>query len=565
MPSPQPDLSLLNLELRSLLAQAAQVANERGWHIYLVGGVIRDLLYFSHGLRNLTSLPREDAGMRTPAPNFTDIDLVVDSYHQTTKTGTGMEVAEALQLLHPTAHLEVHGDFQTAALSWHQDPLLGSLAVDIATARTESYPHPAANPVVATSSIYQDLQRRDFTINALALRLTPEIILLSAAVETAATRTKSAGADSENRDTIITEFGMVLPPFEGGQGGSPELGCLDSENKNNIITSFGITPEVSSEINLMKPNFLVLDFFGGWEDILNKQVRVLHSQSFIDDPTRIYRAVRFSVCLGFQIASQTEIYMRDSIASGVYEQLRSTQPKLPALQNRLKTEIKYIFQAPYYQTALKLLGNLQALKCLHPNLKLDPHLWRQVRLGDRLLKYLHQFLSQAASLNNPHYFPLPPDWLLRLEIIIASLPEGDRLAVANNLQLPIDSISRLQQLSLVESTIPLDSSQNLPIAVTNLAVSQLVGRLKYYECSLLFLTSIRGSQSWRRQVWQYLTVLRGVRSPLDGDDLKNLGYPPGKQYKIILEALTTATLDGIITDYQSAVIFLTANFPLFNP
>ena len=236
------------------------------------------------------------------------------------------------------------------------------------------------------------------------------------------------------------------------------------------------------------------------------------------------------------------------------------------LQNRLRTEIKYIFQAPYYQSALKLLGNLQALKCLHPNLELDPQLWRQVRLGDRLLQYLHQFLyqvsSQVSPQNNSYYFPLPPDWLLRLEVIIASLPESDRLAVANNLQLPTDSISRLQQLFLVESSIPPDSSEDLPVAVTNLAVSQRVERLKCYECSLLLITAIRSSQRWRRQFWQYLTVLRGVRSPIDGNDLKNLGYPPGKQYKIILEALTTATLDGVITGYQSAVDFLETNFPI---
>ena len=491
--SPQPDLSLLNPELRSLLSQAAQVADERGWHIYLVGGVIRDLLYFSHGLKNLCP-PTLGKGVGAFAPSFTDIDLVVDSYHQTSQAGTGVEIAQAMRSLHPEARLEIHGDFQTAALSWDKDLLLGSLSVDIATARTESYPYPAANPLVATSSIYQDLQRRDFTINALALRLTPEL-----------------------------------------------------------------------EVN----NSLILDFFGGWSDLLHKQLRVLHNKSFIDDPTRIYRAVRFAVRLGFRIEPQTKEYIRASIASGIYQQLQTTQSKIPALQNRLRTEIKYIFQAPYYQPALKLLGDLQAFTCLHPNLELDPLLWRQVRLGDRLLKYLHrylqQFLSPSLSPNNPLYFSLPPDWLLRLEVILSVLPVEERTWVANNLQLPPDSVSRLQQLNLVESSMTLDSPKDLSLAVTNLAVSQLVERLKYYECGLLLLIAIRSSRSWRRQIWQYLTVWRGVRSPLNGNDLKNLGYSPGKQYKIILEALTAATLDGLISDYQSAVIFLETNFPRDTP
>lgn len=494
MDSPQPDLSLLSPELRSLLCQAAQAANQRGWHLYLVGGVVRDLLYFSHGLKHDSPRPLEELGMRASVPSFTDIDLVVDSYHQTSQAATGVELAQELRLLHPKARLEIHGDFQTAALLWHKDPVLGSLGVDIATARTESYPYPAANPQVATSSIYHDLYRRDFTINTLALRLTPELEAM---------------------------------------------------------------------------NSLVLDFFEGWQDLLNKQVRVLHSHSFIDDPTRIYRAVRFAVRFGFKIEPQTEGYMRTSITSGIYQRSLSTQAKVPALQNRLKTEIKYLFQAPYYQAALKLLGNLQALQCLHPNLELDPHLWRQVRLGDRLLKYLHQFLNQSSPQSSPQSnvppLPLIPDWLLRLELILASLPINDRIQVANTLQLPLDSVSRLQQLDLVESSIIADVQGDLPRVVTNLAVSQLVNRLKCYESSLLLLTAIRSSQSWRRQVWQYLTIDYWVRSPLDGNDLKNLGYQPGKQYKIILETLTAATLDGVITDYQSAVIFLEANFPIFNP
>ena len=245
----------LNTELRNrlapqlwqLLTKASQAAEKRGWHLYLVGGAVRDLLLAEKAAGNLM---------------IKDIDLVVDGFHKSADVGAGVELAKALQQLYPTARLEIHGAFQTAALLWHKDPELDSLWVDIATARTEFYPYPAANPEVEASSIRQDLYRRDFTINAMALRLT-----------------------------------------------SPRAGEL-------------------------------LDFFGGLLDLQAKQIRVLHANSFIEDPTRIYRGVRFAVRFGFQIEPQTEDYIRYAINSGVYDRTTQENSKTPALQTRLKTELK---------------------------------------------------------------------------------------------------------------------------------------------------------------------------------------------------------------------------------
>ena len=526
------DLHLLSLGLRSLLFQAAQAAKLRGWHLYLVGGVVRDLLYFSHQLGN-PAIPQS-------APSFIDLDLVVDGYQDSGSVMAGVELAQSLHQIYPEAKLEIHGDFQTAALRWQGHPTLGSLEVDLATARTETYPYPAANPQVEASDLRADLYRRDFTINALALHLTPELLSVS--------------------------------------------GETQNENSFNY-----------PDKNLLGNSPLVLDLFGGWQDLLDRQIRVLHSQSFIDDPTRIYRAVRFAVRLGFTIEPQTEGYIHTSIASGVYQKSLATQPKAPALQGRLKTEIKYILQAPYRQPALQLLGKLGGLKCLHPDLELDRILSRQIRLGDRLLRLLHHHQNLNFSSNpdqhNPHQDPdqiivnshlLPTDWQLRLELIIAALPPSDRTKVAQNLQLPPDSIARLDSLANAETRLAINLNQtvnhgidrsidgNNPEAepntginlVTNLAVSSLVKRLEYYEIPLLLLVAIRGSAYGRRQVWQYFTLWSRVRSPLDGNHLKHLGYLPGRQYKVILEALLAATLDGLIIDYPSAVAFLKRHFPL---
>jgi tRNA nucleotidyltransferase (CCA-adding enzyme) len=444
-------------QLWNVLMAAAAQAEARGWQLYLVGGAVRDLF--------LANLAAFDEGLdEQPALFMPDIDLVVDGFHRAADQAAGVELARALQQQYPSVRLQVHGRFQTAALTWHNDPELNSLWIDIATARTEFYPYPAANPEVEASSIRQDLYRRDFAINAMAIRLT-----------------------------------------------APRTGE-------------------------------VLDFFGGLLDLQERFVRVLHANSFIEDPTRIYRAVRFAVRLGFQIDPQTEGYIRHAIASGVYHRIQSEMEKFPALQTRLKQELRYILEAPYWSKAIRLLDNLGAICCIHPDLQLTDRLWWQLRLIDRWLK---QFDTNHQM----------EHWLTLLEVLLASLKVSDRVKVAENLQLPADSIQRLQDLDEIQQHI----TTHLPNCDRPSQVYQL---LNPYDLSTLTLLAVTVPRPIRRQIWQYFTRLTPVKPPLNGNDLKALGYKPGRQFKPMLEALLAATLDGEVHDRTEAAHFLADRFPL---
>ncbi|MFH7029618.1 MAG: CBS domain-containing protein [Heteroscytonema crispum UTEX LB 1556] len=448
-------------QLWELLVKASREAEKRGWHLYLVGGAVRDLLLAEEAAANLL---------------IKDIDLVVDGFHQAADVGAGVELAKALQQLYPAARLDIHGAFQTAALLWHKDPEFNSLWVDIATARTEFYPYPAANPEVEASSIRQDLYRRDFTINAMALRLT----------------SPRAGV--------------------GAQHGVP-----------------------------------LLDFFGGLLDLQAKQIRVLHPNSFIEDPTRIYRGVRFAVRLGFQIEPQTEAYIRYAINSGVYDRTAQENSRTPALQTRLKAELKHILEAPYWKPALELLGNLGALQCIHPTLKLDEELLRQLRLLERCLR---RFDTQHTLIH----------WQMRLEAIAAHLAPEYRAKVAKNLQLQEDSIERLQKLASAQTEV-------ISLLPTFQRPSQVVQLLRRYDLPMLILIAVRcrdvacNISTIRRQIWQYLTVWANVQPILNGNDLRKLGYKPGPQYRQMLDDLLIATLDGVIKDKADAEDFLLQHYP----
>ncbi|NCJ05434.1 CBS domain-containing protein [Synechococcales cyanobacterium C] len=429
--------------LQQLLAVAAAQAEQRGWQLYLVGGAVRDLLL---------ATPAHPALLR-------EFDLVVDGADTPQGEGAGVELARSVLQHYPQAQLQIYGQFQTAALIWHGEAEMRSFSVDFATARSEFYPYPAANPEVAASSIRQDLYRRDFTINALAVRLT---------------RSKSH-----------------LP---GGE---------------------------------------LLDFFGGLGDLDARQIRVLHPNSFIEDPTRMFRAVRFATRLGFDLDPQTQAYMEHAIASGIYPQIRGTNGKAPALQSRLRNELKYILQLPQWPQALKRLADLGALSCLHPDLAIPHPWWRQVRLAQVWLQRFDPHGHQHQS------------WQLILELLLATLPAPDGLQVAQTLHLGESSQQHLAQFASQQTR--LEAALSHPQRP-----SQIVALLSSLDLGELILLAALSSLAVRREIWNYLEHWQRVKPLLNGKDLIQMGYTPGPAFKDLLAQILAATLDREIQTQAQA-------------
>ncbi|MEE8277806.1 MAG: polya polymerase, partial [Thermoanaerobaculia bacterium] len=130
---------VLATPLGERLTLAAEIAGQRGTRVYLVGGAVRDL-YLTGEIR--------------------DLDLLVAS----DGVSFAGEMARRLD-----GRLEVHREFLTAEIVDRQ-----GARIDLVSARTETYPEPAALPVVAPGRVEEDLARRDFTVNALAVSLDPE-------------------------------------------------------------------------------------------------------------------------------------------------------------------------------------------------------------------------------------------------------------------------------------------------------------------------------------------------------------------------------------------------------
>ncbi len=212
------------VSLRTVVDAALRVAEARGERIVIVGGFVRDLL------------------MRRPVGDY-DLDVVIE--------GDGLAFSKALQGEIGGERRE-HVSFLTSKLfspfraEGGEPPYLSE--VDVATARSETYARPGALPVVTPTSIENDLWRRDFSSNALAL---------------------------------------PLAAYRG---------------------------LVSRELSLEDVAKQVIDPCGGLPDIKGATLRILHPQSFIDDPTRLFRAVRYVVRLSFNFDRAT--------LAGFYEAVR---------------------------------------------------------------------------------------------------------------------------------------------------------------------------------------------------------------------------------------------------
>ncbi|MEM9136405.1 MAG: CBS domain-containing protein [Cyanobacteria bacterium P01_F01_bin.42] len=435
--------------LYRLLTVAAQEAEKRQWQLYLVGGAVRDFLL----------------GARGKTPVFKEFDLVVDGVLDAQTESVGGALALGVQQHYPDAQIQIYGQFQTASLIWHQESDLGPFSMDIATARSEFYPYPAANPEVSISSIRQDLYRRDFTINALAIRLTA--------------RSQTMQSEEE-----------------------------------------------------------LLDFFGGIDDLKQKQIKVLHPNSFIEDPTRIFRAIRFASRLGFELGEQTQSYLQHAIASGIYH-ASSPRTDRPALQSRLRNELKYIFQESHWRSALDLMETTDALSCLHPNLHLTEQVKEEIAIAVRWQAELE---------------PEPERWLIVVQILLTQLDAAVRQQLAAQLNLP----EKVQQrLEAFDATLEICASQ----LNQTLKPSQVVRALKGVDDAQIIICAARGTDQCRQNLWSYLNTWKSTPPLLNGQTLIELGYRPGKSFRGILDFVLDATLDELCTSREDAIALVKQAFP----
>jgi tRNA nucleotidyltransferase (CCA-adding enzyme) len=410
-------LSLPQLDLVQLVASEATAL---GYPLYMVGGLVRDLL-----------LDR---------PNL-DIDLVVE--------GDAPTLAHAL-LAKYGGEATVHSRFGTAKWDtrgsrfWRRESA-GNIdprpaipeSLDLVSARSETYKHPGALPTVKMGEIEDDLRRRDFTINTLAIRLDG------------------------------THFGDLR------------------------------------------------DDFGGVEDLRGGLVRVLHDHSFIDDPTRMYRAARYEKRFGFKIVNETLDLIPGSLA---------LIGKISA--QRIRHELDLILDETNKRLILARLADLGLLKPIHAALPWDKSVEERFRSPAR------PDLMERGSDDRVIAWIL---WLMGLSNQeISAL--NKRLHFTALLLKNLSAASKLfADLHFLEDRRPSECVEYLD-------------EIPLHTVYAVYLGAPVGKAKIALE--RYLGEWRHIKPKVTGSDLKRRGLPPGPAYRKILTELRNAWLDREVQDAE---------------
>jgi tRNA nucleotidyltransferase (CCA-adding enzyme) len=432
--NPQLCLGTENVQLIQLVARNA--AN-LGYSSYLVGGIVRDIL-----------LNRK----------ITDLDMVLD--------GDPISLVRALEKKYGGRQIS-HRQFGTA--NWKIDPLDGRFSsaigvntaefehafpesIDLVRARSETYTRPAALPMVTAGSLQDDLLRRDFTINAMAIRVDGE------------------------------RFGELIDPW------------------------------------------------GGLKDLQKKQIRILHEKSFVDDPTRILRAVRFEQRLGFRLEDRTLTALKKS-----RDYIKHVSGA------RIRNELEHILAENDQVRILTRLRELNILSSIHPGLDWTPELKLPFEHAKKVLPYV---FTQTQNV----FGKMSLKTGLALSIWFLTFPRERFLAISNRLCLPAGLTKTIQSAQ---------SLWNQKEYINNLSTSEATFFLDRYEVAAICAVMCYPlGAKLNHSLDNYQKKWRFVKPITSGAMLKELGIPAGPQFKHLLKELRAAWLDGKVKSSQEERIFL---------
>jgi tRNA nucleotidyltransferase (CCA-adding enzyme) len=272
---------------------------------------------------------------------------------------------------------------------------------------------------------------------------------------------------------------------------------------------------------------LMTDFFGGRQDLQKRVVRVLHNLSFVEDPTRVFRAIRFEQRLGFVIAPHTENLLRSAVRMDSIATIGGS---------RLLNELIQILREKEPLGAIERMADLGLLPFIHPELKLIPETGRVVHEAGQILAwYRLLYLDDVCE-----------QWQVYLLALCDGLGHEAFENVCHRLAVPGRVVSKVfcqRRLALGR----LDSLQRRirrGPAIRNSEIYEWMHTLPMEM--LLYLAATARQEDVKRFVSLYLTRLRLVRPILDGEALIAMGLSPGPEFRGVMEQLLAARLDGEI-------------------
>ncbi|MBI4764454.1 MAG: CBS domain-containing protein [Deltaproteobacteria bacterium] len=280
---------------------------------------------------------------------------------------------------------------------------------------------------------------------------------------------------------------------------------------------------------------ILIDFFGAQKDLKERSIRVLHNLSFVEDPTRAFRAVRFEQRFGFKIGKLTANLIENAIRIGGIEKLA---PK------RIFTELQLILSEENPLPVIKRLIDLKLLQAIHPEWTLPPK-------GEALFNEIRTVLAwfDLLYLNETY-----EKWMIYF--LALAQPVTQLMELRQRLGLP-KKLFEIMILCRNEGEKVLMTLQKNP----KLSRSEIYGLLSPLPNEvLLFLMAKTTQETGRKAISLYFTQLKSIRISIGGGELKDLGLVPGPLYKTILEDLLEARINGKVLTREDEIAYVKKHF-----
>jgi tRNA nucleotidyltransferase/poly(A) polymerase len=413
----------ISVETRKALELCYKAADKNSIPIFLIGGIVRDIII---GQKNF------------------DVDVTVEK--------NAIEFCRILKKEYPLLFKseEIHEDFKTAKVSFSIDDQ--EIKLDIASTRQEIYPYPASLPQVSKigCNIKEDISRRDFTINSMALSL----------------------------------------------------------NQDNFCT--------------------LVDPLNGYNDLKSQQIKVLHSLSFIDDPTRIIRALKFSVRFNFALEEVTASLQKSCLDSGLFDNLGG---------ERIKSEIKQTFnlnQAKALERFIKekiylLVDKNISISESPESLSLD---------CQKIISDYQKFVSSKDLI-----------WLIYMGALIANFSKDEINKISARLLL-----SRLETEILLGSKDLVSKINEIKSAQTRFDIYEQFENY-FSESILIGLISIR-DEDVKEKINLYLNELQYITIYTTGKTLIEAGLSPGPFFGETLRDLLKEKINQKISSKEDEIRYI---------
>jgi len=413
-------INKLPKEIFDLIRRARDVVSSNRIPAYLVGGFVRDLIL---GAENL------------------DLDITVE--------GDGIKFAEDF-----CSKLKVklirHRRFGTATVI-----LKPHLKIDFATARRESYPEPAHLPVVEMGELKDDLFRRDFTINAMALSI---------------------------------------------------------NNKN-----FG----------------QLIDLFGGRDDLVGGKIRVLHGLSFIDDPTRILRAIRFEKRYNFGIEPKTMKYLEEAVRLGMLEKV---EPQ------RIRDDLTLMLKEKNPLKEIKRLQELTGFSFIDKSLSLSKENYQLLVSAEKQMNWFAESCFKRRQLDT---------WLIYFMGLLDSLGIDVIRDICRRLALHRGEEKRILAYKGIDRKFILRLSKR------NIKPSEIFALFEPLSYEVLILLKAKyKDRGIQKHIQDFFRAYNGMHIHISGGDLRGLGVMPGPYYQKIFAKVLNAKLNGLVKTKEDELILV---------